>query len=68
MRAVILHVAPEWRPDGCTTIVLTSTSLGPSDVQAAFDEIHERYHVEGMDVCVTEEDGHLKVTLSRALA
>jgi hypothetical protein len=63
MRAVILHVAPEWGPEGCKMIVLTSTALGLSDVQAAFDEIDERYHVAGVDLRVEEREGQLRVTL-----
>ena len=66
MRTVVLHEAPGWRADGCATILLASTSLGVVDVQAAFDEIHEKCHVEGVDLCVDEHDGHLRATLSRA--
>jgi hypothetical protein len=66
MRAVVLRVAPGWRPGACATILLTTTSLGVSDVRAAFDEIDERYHVEGVDICVEEGGGHVRVTLSRA--
>jgi hypothetical protein len=66
IRAVVLDVAPDWRPAGFATIMLTSTSLGLSDVRAAFDEIDERYHVEGIDLSVEERGGHLRVTLSRA--
>ena len=63
MRAFILHVAPEWGPEGCTTIVLTSTSLGLSEVQAAFDELDEKYHVDGVDLCVEQRDRQLRVIL-----
>ena len=68
MRTIVLHVAPGWAADGCTTILLTSTSLGHVDVQSAFDEIHEKCHVEGVDLCVDEHEGHLRATLSRARA
>ena len=66
MRTVVLHAAPGWRADGCATILLANTSLGVVDVQAAFDEIHETCHVEGVDLSVDEHEGHLRATLSRA--
>jgi hypothetical protein len=68
LRVVILHVAPGWPPDGCATILLTSASLGVADVQAAFAEIDERYHVEGVELCVEEHDGRLRAALSAAHA
>jgi hypothetical protein len=66
MRTVVLHVAPEWRAEGYATILLTSASLGRADVQAAFDEIHEKCHVEGVELSVDEHDGRLRATLTRA--
>jgi hypothetical protein len=66
MRMIIFQVAPGWRVDGRTTILLTSTSLRHADVRAAFDEIDEKCHVEGVDLSVDEHSGHLTATLSRA--
>jgi hypothetical protein len=66
MRTVVLHVAPEWRAEGHATILLMSASLELADVRAAFDEIHEKCHVEGIELSVDEHDGHLRATLSRA--
>ena len=66
MRAIVVEVAPRWRADGCTTILLASPPLGFADVQAAFDEIDEQCHLEGVDLCVLEHDGHLTATLSKA--
>jgi hypothetical protein len=66
MRTVVLHAAPGWRADGRAMILLANTSLGVAEVQAAFDEIHEKCHVEGVDLSVDQHDGRLRATLSRA--
>lgn len=56
IRAVVLDVAPGWGDDGAA-IVVTSPPLTRADVQSAFDEISEKYHVGGIDLHFDEEAG-----------
>ena len=57
-RTVVRDVAPEWEDDdGAATIEVTDARLTREDVWYAFDEIHERYHVSGIDLGIDEQPG-----------
>ena len=64
-RTIVRDVAPEWPDeDGAATIVVTDPRLTRADVWFAFDEIHERYHVSGIDLGIDEQPGRpLRVIL-----
>jgi len=63
--AVIRDVAPRWDDGHHATIVLDSPALGPADAEAAFAEIHEKWHVEGVELRIhDEEDEHVLVVLA----
>jgi hypothetical protein len=56
--AVVFDVAPRWRwSDGDAAIVVTSPLLTRADVQSAFDEISEKYHVAGIGLRFEEQAG-----------
>jgi hypothetical protein len=57
--AVVFDVAPRWGDaiDAGAAIVVTSSPLTRADVQSAFDEISEQYHVAGIDLRFDQQNG-----------
>jgi hypothetical protein len=53
--AVLLDMAPSWGDEGAV-IVVTSPLLTRADVQSAFDQISEKYHVAGIDLRFDQQD------------
>jgi hypothetical protein len=53
---VVFALAQRWGDEGAA-IVVTSPLLTRADVQSAFDEISEKYHVAGIDLRFDEQDG-----------
>jgi hypothetical protein len=52
---VVLDMAPSWGDEGAV-IVVTSPLLTRADVQSAFDQISEKYHVAGIDLRFDQQD------------
>jgi hypothetical protein len=56
--AVVFDLAPRWGAvDDSAAIVVTSPLLTRADVQSAFDEISEKYHVAGITLRFNQQDG-----------
>ena len=57
--AVVFDLAPRWGDAICegAAIMVTSPLPTPADVQSAFDEISEKFHVAGIDLRFDEQDG-----------
>jgi hypothetical protein len=56
VHTVVLDIAPTWADEGAT-VAVTGPLLTRAEVQSAFDQISEKYHVSGIDLCFSEEDG-----------
>jgi hypothetical protein len=52
IKTVAYDVAPRWGDEDSAMIVITSPLLGRADVEAAFDEIDEKCHLDGLDLYV----------------
>jgi hypothetical protein len=64
IKAVAYDVASRWGDEDSATIVITSPLLGRADVEAAFDEIDEKCHLDGIDLCVhRQQDERLRAVL-----
>lgn len=64
IKTVVYEVAPRWGDVDSATIVVTSPLLGRIDVEAAFDEIDEKCHVDGIDLRVhQQQDERLRAVL-----
>ena len=48
LKSIVYNVAPLWGDEYSATIEITSPKLGRADVQAAFDEIDEKCHLQGI--------------------
>ena len=57
--AVVFDLAPRWGDAICegAAIMVTSPLPTPADVQSAFDEISEKFHVAGIDLRFDEQGG-----------
>ena len=64
IKTVVYEVAPWWGDEDGATIVITSPLLGRADVEAAFDEIDEKCHLDGIGLRVhQQQDGRLRAVL-----
>ena len=64
IKTVAYDIAPRWSDDDSATIVITSPLLGRADVKSAFDEIDEKCHLDGIDLCIhQQQDEHLRAVL-----
>ena len=54
---VVHDVAPRWGDEESVTILITSSVLDCADVEAAFDEIDEVCHIDGIDLRVHRQQG-----------
>ena len=65
IKTVVYEVAPRWGDEDSATIVITSPLLGRTDVEAAFDEIDEKCHLDGIDLRVHQQpDERLRAVLA----
>ena len=68
IKTVVYEVAPGWGDEDSATIVITSPLLGRADVEAAFDEIDEKCHLDGIDLRVhQQQDERLRAVLRRPI-
>jgi hypothetical protein len=64
IKTVVYDVAPRWGDEDNATIVITSPSLDRTDVEAAFAEIAEKCHLDGIDLSVRRQrDERLRAVL-----
>jgi hypothetical protein len=60
-RTVVRDLAPSWDAGDCLSIVIADSTLGRRDAGLAFDEINERYRVDGIELQFDEtEPGRLR--------
>ena len=57
IKIVAYDVAPRWGDEDTATIMITCPLLGRVDVVAAFDEIHEVCHLDGIELSVHQQQG-----------
>ena len=54
--AVVFDLAPTWGDEGAAMVV-KNPLLTRADIQSAFDQISEKYHVAGITLRFDEQDG-----------
>jgi hypothetical protein len=66
-RQVVTVTAPRWRHDGVVSIVVRDPALTEGDIRSAFDEIHEKLHVDGVELRIDDRERRgLLAVFSRA--
>ena len=55
-RQVVTFTAPRWRNDGVVSIVVRDPALTKADIRSAFDEIHEKLHVDRVALRVDDRE------------
>jgi hypothetical protein len=57
IRTVAYQDAPRWGTENSATIVIMSPVLGRAEIEAAFREIDEICHLDGIDLRVHQQEG-----------